>query len=143
MRLLMALDLSSLQKAVDSLERAINVASSLKEGEADKDKIDVIRAGVIQNFEFTYELCWKFMRRWLEINGEGASVDAATRKELFRIAAERRLIEDVEVWFRYTRSRNETAHTYNPDTALDIFESAKLFCGDAKLLLLRLEEKND
>jgi nucleotidyltransferase substrate binding protein (TIGR01987 family) len=139
----MALDLSSLQKAVDSLQRAINVASSLKKENADKDNIEVVRAGVIQNFEFTYELCWKFMKRWLEINGEGASVDGITRKELFRIAAERRLIENVEAWFAYTESRNETAHTYDPKTALDVFESAKSFLGDSKLLLKRLKEKND
>jgi len=105
----MALDLSSLQKAVDSLQRATNVASKLKNEQTDKDRTEVVRAGVIQNFEFTYELCWKFMKRWLEVNGEGASVDGASRKELFRIAAERRLIEKVEAWFAYTESRNETA----------------------------------
>jgi len=139
----MALDLSSLQKAVDSLQRAINVASSLKNNEQNKDNIEVVRAGVIQNFEFTYELCWKFMKRWLEINGEGAAVDGVTRKELFRIAAERRLIENVEAWFEYTGSRNETAHTYDPQTASHVFESAKSFLGDSKLLLKHLKEKND
>ena len=136
----MALDLSSLQKAVDSLQRAINVANG---DEADKDKVEVVKAGVIQNFEFTYELCWKFMKRWLEVNGEGASVDGVTRKELFRIAAERRLIDNIEAWFVYTESRNETAHTYDPETAADVFESAKSFVGDARLLLNRLKEKND
>ena len=139
----MPLDLSSLQKAVDSLQRAINVASVLKSENADKDKTEVVRAGVIQNFEFTYELCWKFMKRWLEVNGQGASVDGASRKELFRIAAERRLIDNVEAWFVYTESRNETAHTYDPETAADVFESAKRFIVDAKLLLSRLNEKND
>mgnify|MGYP001583965732 CR=1 FL=1 len=46
----MALDLSSLRKAVDSLERAIKVASSQIKGEVNTDEDEVLRAGVIQNF---------------------------------------------------------------------------------------------
>ena len=138
----MLLDLSSLKKAVDSMERAINVALALRT-DSPKDEREDIRAGVIQNFEFTYELCWKFMKRWLEKNGEGSSIDGVTRKELFRIAAERRLIDAVDVWFQYSKSRNETAHTYDTDTAADVFEASKKFLGDAKQLLKNLEDKND
>ncbi|EKD27292.1 MAG: hypothetical protein ACD_79C00770G0006, partial [uncultured bacterium] len=47
----MPLDLSSLKKAVHSLERAINVADNRIKGVADTDQEEVIRAGVIQNFE--------------------------------------------------------------------------------------------
>ena len=139
----MALDLSSLEKAVNSLERGINVASTMKEGSVGADQQEVIRAGVIQNFEFTYELCRKFMKRWLEANGEGASVDGATKKELFRIAAERRLINNVEAWFKYDEARNLTSHTYDADTAEEVFEAAKKFLGDAKIFLQKLKEKND
>jgi nucleotidyltransferase substrate binding protein (TIGR01987 family) len=139
----MALDLSSLQKAVNSLERAIKVASSQVKGTGNTEHEEVIMAGVIQTFEFTYELCWKFMKRWLEANGEGASVDGATRKEVFRIAAEKQLIENVELWFEYTKARNETAHTYDPDTAREVYQKAIRFVRDAKLLLKKLESKND
>lgn len=139
----MPLDLSSLIKAVNSLERTIKYASSQIKGSPDSVKEEVIMSGVIQNFEFTYELCWKFIRRWLEINGEGASVDGATRKEIFRIAAERQLIDNVETWFEYTKARNETAHTYDIVKAKEIYKITKKFLEDAKLLLKILENKND
>lgn len=139
----MLLDLSSLQKAVSSLERAIDVASSRIEGAVDTDYEEVIRAGVIQNFEFTYELCWKFMKRWLGKNVSGEVVDGVPRKELFRIAAENHLIKDVEAWIEYHEARNETAHTYNESTSEDVYAAAVQFINDAKDLLEVLKAKND
>ncbi len=49
----MTLDLSSLQKAVGSLGRAVKVASLMIKGNVNTDHEEVIRSGVIQNFEFT------------------------------------------------------------------------------------------
>lgn len=139
----MALDLSSLKKGVLSLEAAMRVAASEKAAAFTDEEKRVITAGVIQNFEFTYELCWKFMRRWLEANGDGAAVDGATRKEVFRIAAERQLITDPSLWFEYTKARNETAHTYDSGTAQEVYLKAAQFLPEAKKLLARLEAKND
>lgn len=139
----MALDLSSLQKAVGSLERAIKVAGVIIKGEVGTDQEEVIRAGVIQNFEFTYELCWKFMQRWLEVNTVGQIVDKLTMKELFRMAAERQLIQDVEAWFEYHKARNKTPHIYDEAAAENVYEAVLRFMGDAKGLLKSLEERND
>ncbi len=139
----MALDLSSLQKGVASLERSIGVAGSEIKGEVDTDIEEVIRAGVIQNFEFTYELCWKFIQRWLEVNVGASYVSGITRRELFRLAAEQKLIDDVDNWAEYHEARNETSHTYDQDKAEDVFTVAKKFLQDAKQLLANLEKRND
>lgn len=138
----MPMDLNSIQKAVGSLERALKVADIMIKGVVDTDQEEVIRAGVIQNFEFTYELCWKFMKRWLEMNTGGVSLDGATRRDLFRKAFESQLIDDVDNWWEYHEARNETAHTYDSDKADDVFSVAKNFLKDAKQLLLALENKN-
>ena len=54
----MKLELSSLIKAISSLERALRVASEkLAQDNVTTDEIETIKAGVIQNFEFTYDLC--------------------------------------------------------------------------------------
>jgi len=139
----MTLDLSSLRKAVNSLERAIKVADTMIKGDVNTDQEEVIRAGVIQNFEFTYELCWKFMRRWLEENVPGEVIDGVTMKELFRIAAEHRLIKDVAAWFAYHRARNETSHIYDEKKAESVYDEVIRFAAASKDLLEVLETKND
>jgi len=102
----MALELTSLRKALQSLQNALQVASPDELEKFEKEQAEVLKAGVIQNFEFSYELCWKFMRRWLKENLSPAITDGITRRELFRMAAEQRLIEDVEQWMRYHDARN-------------------------------------
>ena len=140
----MTLDFSSLKKALHSLEAALNFAASEDQlAGLTEDQKEVIRAGAIQNFEFTYELCWKFMKRWLENNLGSTYVDGIPRKELFRIAAEHQLITAVKHWIKYHDARNETAHTYDEDKAQKVFDAAKEFLADAKELLKNLEAKND
>jgi nucleotidyltransferase substrate binding protein (TIGR01987 family) len=141
----MSLELKSLKDAVVSFKSAVKVCNetSSKQG-ASSDMINTLRAGVIQNFEITYELCWKFMKRWIEANFPGESdADALSKKELFRVAAEHRLINDVEKWFEYHKNRNKTSHIYDGKTADIVFKSAVEFLKDAEGFLKILEAKND
>ena len=140
----MKLDLSSLRKAVESLEKTIKVADDRAfMSRLNKDQKEAVRAGVIQNFEFTYELCWKFMRRWLDVNLGPVYVAGVSRRQLFRLSAEHRLLSDVDRWMEYHDARNETAHTYDENTAEDVFETAQKFLADAQKLLQALEAHND
>lgn len=140
----MMLDLSSLKKATSSLKRALKVANNReKMNLLEEEEKEVIKAGVIQNFEFTYELCWKFMKRWLEENLGGTYVEGVSRRELFRLAAESRLISDVDQWMEYHDARNETSHTYDADKADEIFQVANTFITDAMNLFAVLEKRND
>lgn len=136
----MGIELSSLKKAVSSLERAINVAIKWKnEINAGHDELETIKAGVIQKFEFVYEQCWKIMKRWLEENVNPESVDGITRKELFRMSVENRLITEIESWMEFHRARNMTSHTYNEETANEVFEVAVKFLPYTKDFLERME----
>ena len=140
----MQLDLSSLRKAVESLERALRVTDdeAFMSG-LNEEQRDTVRAGVIQSFEFTYELCWKFMKRWLEVNLGTVYVAGVNRRQLFRLSAEHRLLDDVDRWMEYHDARSETAHTYDESTAADVFETAHHFLTDARGLLRALEAHND
>lgn len=131
-----SLVISSLQNAVQSLTKSCEIAQDLTIYEAEMGK--VIRAGVIQNFEFTYELCWKFMKRWLEMNNSAASVDGVTRRELFRLAAEYQLIDDVSIWMEFHYARNRTSHIYDEQEAQEVFAIALQFLPLAQDFTARL-----
>lgn len=80
------LDLTSLKQAVDALNRSLDIPASELEV-LDPKIVEAVRAGVIQQFEVAYELCWKFIQRWVRTNDAEASGQSRTRKELLRSAA--------------------------------------------------------
>jgi nucleotidyltransferase substrate binding protein (TIGR01987 family) len=137
------LDLSSFEKAVNSLKTALKVALSDEQmRKMSAEAKDTIRAGVIQYFEFTYELCWKFLKRWLRNELGSAHVDGINRREMFRLGAEHHLISNVDNWMEYHDRRNETAHTYNETTAEEVFDCAAKFLKDAEELLHNIKKRN-
>jgi len=82
---------------------------------------------VIQRFEYTYELCWKMLKRRIELDSPNpAAVDAMSFKDLLRDGAERGLIEDVEKWMIYRDQRNITARTYDEQKAASVHRTAAL-----------------
>ncbi len=79
---------------------------------------NTLLAGVIQNFEFVYELSVKMLRRELERGSDTpGEIDAANFRDMLRIAAERGLIDNIEAWFGYRQMRNLSAHTYDQTKA--------------------------
>jgi nucleotidyltransferase substrate binding protein (TIGR01987 family) len=139
------LDLSNFEKAQLQLE---SVAERSKDEAfmAAQDEItrNAIRSGAIQHFEIVYELCWKFMRRWIRENRTPEEADhARTRKDLFRLAARCGLIRDPLTWFAYAEARNLSVHTYNQKEADAVYSLIEPFVRDARYLLERLRETND
>jgi len=114
----MALDLSSLKRAIASLDNAVRIATSGEKMAAlGEEGQQVVRAGVIQNFELTFELCWKFIQRWIILNKTPEDAEPFTRKDLFRMAARYGLVEDPLRWFEYGDAQNLTSHAYDEDKA--------------------------
>lgn len=130
------LELTSLEKALSSLEQAI-VRSQ-------REPLDEeVRDSVIQRFEYSYELSWKMLKRQLEIDSPTpVSIDAMGFKEMIRESAERGLINNPESWFEYRRQRNMISHTYNEAQARQVYKTALVFIQDAKTLLQNLKQRN-
>jgi len=133
------LDISSLKKAVASLDSAIRIFHTFSTASDDEKRL--VGAGVIQNFEFTYELCWKMMKRWIEMNIGHDVVDGVTRRELFRLGTENKLIDDVAKWMEFHSARNISSHTYDEDTAEEVIVVSFDFLSFAKNFLEKLEDR--
>lgn len=139
----MKLDLDNLDRAIASLDRAIHTWHAVVAlPMLTSDDQETVKAGVIQNFEVAYEQSWKFMRRWLHENISPGITDGIPRRELFRLAAQQHLIEDVELWMRFHEARNLTSHTYDRRNAEQSFGAACRFLPLAGTLLQRLREHN-
>ena len=102
-----------------------------------------IRAGVIQHFEVAYEVSWKLIRRWLNANVTPGIADGLTKRNLYRLAAENKLIADVDVWMQYHEARNKTSHVYDSEQARKVYQATLSFADDATRLLRELEARND
>lgn len=138
------LDLGALRGAIVSLDEGLAVVSDNTWFAAQSSAVqNVLIAGVIQNFEFVYELGVKMIRRQLEAEAASPTdVDEASFRDLLRTAAEKGLIEDVEAWFGYRKMRNMTAHTYDHHKARQVYQGISDFLEDARALLAKLEIRN-
>jgi len=73
--------------------------------------------GLIQCFEYTYELAWNCIKDVFEAQGEVGIIGS---RDAFRLAFKRGLIENGETWMEMIKNRVLTSHTYNENVAEDI-----------------------
>lgn len=140
----MALDLSSLKKALAQLDEALEFSHSdlIK---SDPRLIQHLRAAAIQAFEFSYELSYKMLKRFLETTEQNpAAVDEMTFNEIIRNGYEKGLLQaELEEWKVFRRDRGTTSHTYNEDKAQDVFESIPKFLVEARFLLAQIQKRQE
>lgn len=136
------LDLTALKKALARLDESVGLVSEL---DLTHDSVlnRTLISGVIQHFEFTYELSWKFIKRWLTLNLGRTETEGLSRRALFRLAHEYKLINSVEKWMEFHQARNLTSHTYDEVVASDVLNMAKAFLPYAQGLFAQLEANND
>ena len=140
----MPLELGNLRNSIGALADLLAVSEDTQRmGQFSDVERNGIRSGVVQNFEVTYELSWKLIARWLDTYIGSGVADGVTRRELFRRAAENRLIPDVDQWMRHHEARNNTSHIYDQAKAAQVYNATLDFTHDARRLLEALEARND
>ena len=120
------ISLAALRKALASLERSVQQPLN-----------EFSRDSVIQRFEFTFELCWKALQRVIELD---RPLEDSSVRGILREAAQRGLIAELPIWFQFQESRNLTSHTYNEETAEEVYRVAVTLPAKAQALLLALEQ---
>lgn len=100
--------------AFDKLEKAY-----LKLGEGAKSAKDELgEDGVIQRFEFTFELLWKALKIFMQKKG----VEARTPKDVLKEAFRLEWLGKEKVFLNMLDDRNKTSHIYDQKTSREIFE---------------------
>jgi nucleotidyltransferase substrate binding protein (TIGR01987 family) len=115
---------SNFNKALNKLAEAIeyikiDISQQNKTSENTQGILDeIVKEGLIQRFEYTHELAWNVMKDFLSEIGE---IRIYGSKDATREAFQAGLIQDGDVWMEMIRSRNKTSHTYNEETANEIY----------------------
>jgi len=111
-----------MKKELDyALNRLNKALAKLKEG-TERASDDLAEDGVIQRFEFTFELLWKTLKIFLEENGVVARTPRDVFKEAFRLDW---LGDNEEVFLNMLEDRNKTVHIYDEKTSRQIFTRIK------------------
>jgi len=72
---------------------------------------DLEKEGLVQRFEYTFELSWKTLKDYLASNG----VEAKFPRDVVKQAFHYDIIEDGDIWMDMLEKRNLIAHTYNEE----------------------------
>ncbi len=105
-----SLALKKLKSAIEKLKDGVNIAKS----ELEKD-------GVIQRFEFAFELLWKSAKLILEDMG----INANSPKEIFKVMYKNNMISNEKILLEMLEDRNKMSHTYNKELSEKIFFNIK------------------
>ncbi|MGD0104336.1 MAG: HI0074 family nucleotidyltransferase substrate-binding subunit [Rhodopila sp.] len=132
----MDIDIAPLERAIARLEEAVEVYQQ-------DTSQSLIRDGLVQRFEFTYELCYKLLRRYLAANaGPPELINAMNFSDIIRVGNENSLLlGNWPRWKAYRDMRARTSHSYNEAVALDVVAGIPPFLEEARHLRDKLRTR--
>lgn len=132
------LNFDHMGRCIQTLQRSLNCLNASTE---DSIEYEMYRNSAIKSFELTLETTGKLLRKILrEYMGNPKIVNELTFKDVLRHAAKHGLLEtdELERWFIYRDSRNNTAHDYGEHFAKHVLTMIQQFAQDASRLHQRL-----
>lgn len=123
------------EQRFDNYQKALSKISEVVEDKELKDLSELEVEGLIQRFEYTYELAWNTLQDLFKHQGyDGVLGPSPVIEQAFK----NELITDAEGWARLKKSRQLTSHTYDSTTSKEI--AVKVF-DEYYGLFKQLEEK--
>ncbi len=132
----MTLDIAPLANAIARMEEGLNTYQ--------RDTAQsLIRDGLIQRFEFTYEIAHKMLKRYLELGSPNPDqYDNIPFADLIRSGNEQGLLlGDWPKWKGYRDMRSKTSHTYDEEMALEVVAGIPSFLEEVCYLRDRLSQR--
>lgn len=128
------IDLRPLRRATQRLDEGVALFARDPEN-------TLLRDGVIQRFEFTYELSHRTLRRFLEsVSANPQAISSLSFQDLIRAGNEQGVLRSSwRQWSRYRQARTDTSHTYDESKALQVLEILPDFLIEVRSLLENLE----
>ncbi len=84
----------------------------------------VEKTGIVGLFEICFEQSWKLMKELLELHGSGEAASGSPR-HIIKVAFQLGMLSDENAWLDVLSTRNELAHTYSDEQALDSIQKIK------------------
>ena len=131
------LDFTSLRNALARL------AEGYQRYQSDISDIQ-IRDGLIQRYEFTYEISHKMLKRYLEMTAANPEAfDALPFADLIRTGNEQSLLKsDWSAWKIFREMRAKTSHTYDEDVAQTVVKVIPAFIEEIEFLVRQLDQRH-
>lgn len=102
------------QQRFENFERALNLLRTTFQDKNIDQFSDLEKEGIVQRFEYTFELGWKTLKDYLEYMG--TKLEQFTPRYIIKQAFAANIISDGQVWIDMIEHRNLMSHTYNPET---------------------------
>jgi len=123
---------------LDNYEKAVAVLERIFLADTKREFTETERMGLIQAFEFSYELAWNLMKDFLKSKG---IVDIIGPRDTIREAFSEGLIENGRVWMDMIDRRNETSHCYDEALAIRVVTSVTSFYVEELKIFLETMKK--
>ncbi|MCB1556293.1 MAG: nucleotidyltransferase substrate binding protein [Alphaproteobacteria bacterium] len=112
----------------DNYKRAFGLLREAIEIMETRELTALEKEGIVQRFEYTWELAWKVIKDYLE--REGVVLDKVTPASVIRAAFAARVITNGEGWMKALDARNQMSHVYNMKSFEAVIEDIRtLYLG--------------